>query len=676
MLKLNYNIVDDSKKFSLAGESWKEISQFLSSYQWAFDEPKCSPRKTEIIHAILNKGKPGACTFFRPEGYKYILHPLNPNSFEQAIANHRKVYYVSYGRKALPYFDIDLHYEYQTWEEGEQAKQLIDAYLEDFFGQPVLFWAPSNRGLNGYLKVDLQGERYSQANDLFARLEKSLQLFLAQKENLADFEIKGRLGYLSDGQYHWAHYGKLPIHAPDWSFPRLAQFKATPTVRLQALRTVCARLESSIPATVLTNHKLYKKALGDAPFRDGHYFRVTPEMEQALVEKHGEDWPWLFQVREEDDGKVWLHQRYYRPGALPLTENERIEAGRQTPVPCQENILVNVFQQMEADHSQEEDQMKCNLASILERVEAGQETEPRRHDHHERVHHREEQPRLPRPKNLPDTCVIGVYIADLLTEPDTFKRQLEALRRLARYLKRVPTQEEAMAFLKEKKLYSGSWGDNLGNRERRVQDILRFIAQTFDPAKCAKGSVNVGKYDAWAKKAFPDGLSGQLRGGMNEYMQPYPGATVHVNPAFISVFMSVVEFALLTDKNQDNSLPHNRGEELWTALNTAGQVSLKFDARKWAVCRDQLEKYGIITIIDRHYFPGQGMKWDVGTYFPFLGLWKTPKLRSLLGPGSLPTRMRRTTEQHNTLLQLQSPPSAVLCSLNRSRPPPGAINSS
>jgi len=228
-----------------------------------------------------------------------------------------------------------------------------------------------------------------------------------------------------------------------------------------------------------------------------------------------------------------------------------------------------------------------------------------------------------------------------------------------------------MAFLKDKKLFTGLWEDNKG-RNARVPGILTFLAQNFDPAKCAKGSVNVGKYDAWAKKAFPNGLTGQLRGGLTEYMERYSGATVHVSSSFISNFLSVVEFALLIDRNQDNSLPHNRVEELWTALN----VSVKFDARKWAVCRDQLEKYGIIAVTDRNYSSGKAMKWDVGTYFPFLGLWKTKKERSLLGPGELPTKRKRTTEQHNTLLQLQSDLSPILGTLKLSRPPPVAINSS
>ena len=86
-----------------------------------------------------------------------------------------------------------------------------------------------------------------------------------------------------------------------------------------------------------------------------------------------------------------------------------------------------------------------------------------------------------------------------MDEPDAFKRQKEALFRYARYLKRVPTFSEAMQLLHDHHVYSGQWDENLAQRKARVKSILNFIARTFDPSKCAKGSVNVGKYDAWAK---------------------------------------------------------------------------------------------------------------------------------------------------------------------------------
>ena len=129
-----------------------------------------------------------------------------------------------------------------------------------------------------------------------------------------------------------------------------------------------------------------------------------------------------------------------------------------------------------------------------------------------------------------------------MDEPDSFKRQKEALFRLARYLKRVPTQEEALAFLREERLFSGNWEENLARRILRVRSILKFIARTFDASKCAKGSVNVGKYNAWAKKNFPKGLRGRKRRtlAMNYTIIERPG--VFVSAKFIAAFLSVCEF--------------------------------------------------------------------------------------------------------------------------------------
>src|ERR1022692_4469668 len=101
MLNLSYISTPVQEKVSLAEKSWETFSPFLCRYQWAFDDPGNSPRKTEIAHAILYRGKPGCCTFARPEGYTAKLKILGPWAFEDAIADHQKIYYVSYGKQAL-----------------------------------------------------------------------------------------------------------------------------------------------------------------------------------------------------------------------------------------------------------------------------------------------------------------------------------------------------------------------------------------------------------------------------------------------------------------------------------------------------------------------------------------------------------------------------------------------
>jgi hypothetical protein len=160
---------------------------------------------------------------------------------------------------------------------------------------------------------------------------------------------------------------------------------------------------------------------------------------------------------------------------------------------------------------------------------------------------------------------LNVKLVDLASEPDSIVRQRQALLRLARYLKRMPTREEALKHIQDERLCTGAWSENSSQRGARGNSILQVIAPTFDSSKCAKGSVNVGKYDAWAQKHFRHGWAGRTRSGMSEEGDIIPGQPIHVSASFIAVFLSICEFALLTDRNQDQSLPHGRAEALWTS---------------------------------------------------------------------------------------------------------------
>jgi hypothetical protein len=131
--------------------------------------------------------------------------------------------------------------------------------------------------------------------------------------------------------------------------------------------------------------------------------------------------------------------------------------------------------------------------------------------------------------------------------------------------------------------------------------------------------------------------------------------------------MAVAEFALLIDKNQDATLPHRRAEQLWGSLFAKGLLPVRFCARKWAVCRELLVEQGIIRIVNREYHTGKAMEWDVGRFFPGLGLWKRKKPR---GPGCSERKKRTTTRRHNTWLRQQPVESSLLTVLARSRSPP------
>jgi len=490
---------------------------------------------------------------------------------------------VSQGRYVLLYFDIDLHNAWQTTAEGQEAKRLLTELLACYFGKSVIYWCDSSRGFNGYLKVDRQYIKADVTNNVFAALQHSLQLFLAYYGNLADFEIKGRIGYMADGKYNWAQYSKLPVHSPSWNFAKLNELEEMQTVPLLRLQALCRDLDKRIPLDVLTCHKERKKHLGDQPIIRDNCFLVTPAIEKLLLEKHGEGWPYIFGAGFTDrDGCEWLGMKYYRAGDVPITELELRQAAQTTIIAT----------------APPPELVRDATSTIAEVVE-----QSGRHGS------------------------LVIKTTDLKSEPDSFVRQKEALFRLARRLKRVPTMNEAMQVIQDEQLFTGTWQEHTARRSARFQSILTFIARTFDASKIAKGSVNVGKYDEWARKKFPEGLVHQKM-TISEEGHIVEGAKVEVSPGFIAIFMSVVEFGLLTDKNTDGSLPHHRGEELWKSLYEKGVVTIQFCDRKWAACRIRLDQLGIINV-DPTYSQGKAMKWDVGSYFPGLGLWKRVKVKTL-----------------------------------------------
>lgn len=580
--------------------SWEAFKPFLSRYQWAFDDPANSPRSVEIASAIKNRGQKGCCTFVRENGARIILRPMRGWAFEQAIEQRRKIYYVSYGQYALLYLDIDLHHAWQTPEDGERARQFLEKLFAAFLGRPGVFWINSSRGINGYLKVNLSSHRFDHANEVFARLEKALRRFLALYKILADFEVKGRFGYLGDDEYVWKQYGKLPIHHPEWNLDRLEQFRQKPLVPLNMLVRLCEALEQRISSDVLECHNAYKRNLGEAPLVKDNYFLVTPTMERGLREKLGDGWDLAFNdARVYCDGALWLSMKYFRPGQLPATEKEL----RSTP-PAKPGALVHPTAQTDS--------------VVLPAPLRG--TSPTSSP--------------PTPARKRPQVGRNLDVDDLKVEPDSFERQRNALLQLARSLKRVPDLNEALDFIRESRLYTGTWDENFSRRQTRVQSILTFITRSFDASKCTKGSVNVGKFDSWVLKKFPKGLTGGRRKSLTpEGTVVEVGETVRVSPAFISTFLSVCEFALVIDKNKDGTLPHARAEKVWDSLYARGLIRVRFCARKWAICRDQMDQHGIVRITDREYGPGQAMKWDVGPYFPFQGLWKKPERPVIAGAG-------------------------------------------
>jgi hypothetical protein len=186
-----------------------------------------------------------------------------------------------------------------------------------------------------------------------------------------------------------------------------------------------------------------------------------------------------------------------------------------------------------------------------------------------------------------------------------------------------------------------------------LEGILSYISQTFDPAQCqgVHYDIKVSKYDKWARRHCTSGWRSTRR-RVNEY-----GSVTEIKDRtvadwqFVSVFLSITEYCLLQDKNPDNSVPQARVEQLWELLEKNCVVDIPFCPRKWKIVRDKLERRGLISV-NHVWFRDQAMCWDVGIYFPGLGLWKTGKVRGMLEAGSLDELIGRGKEEvHNAYMQ-------------------------
>jgi hypothetical protein len=131
-----------------------------------------------------------------------------------------------------------------------------------------------------------------------------------------------------------------------------------------------------------------------------------------------------------------------------------------------------------------------------------------------------------------------------------------------------------------------------------------------------------------------------------------------VNSQFASAALSIMEFCLVESPNEDGSLPQARAEELWSRCYEGGQVQVRFCEKRWAICRDWLERQGVIKIVDRNWRRGKAMRWEVGDGFSRLPQWwkREPK-PSLLEPVPLEEFLGEGNWEYTTTPLLNSYPT-------------------
>jgi hypothetical protein len=627
---------------------------YTHSYRRCFDTPAASPRNEEIESAILNKGKKGCCTFMREDNRKFIVRLQRVEMYERE-KHHRKHYYTSDIRRTMLMFDPDCHKAHQTRAMTQQAQQLIKEEMRAVIGAAPCF-VGSGRGENGYLKVKIDGFTPDEANEVYDDLQDAIRLLLAKHGCLADFEIKGTITWMDDaGKLHAGRYGKLPMCSPDWSYAWFDGFRRARTVTIPELKKLIENIKAKVKDEDERRHEdaVHAAVLAHyLPLEKDHNWKLNRDVSNVwqddTIRHRGHSWVARRVLPDDVIEKLW-------PNYHPDIEEHDTDYSASTVIQDADQSQVPAIP---PEHE------------VFFALEAGAPREPRKRKKKTVVK-----------KGAGRKC--NKSVGNLVDEPDSYKRQHAALLVFARSLKRVPALGEALDYIKQNGLYTGDWHQNESRRKARLKNILKRIAKTFDPNKCSTRTVdaakleswsvaNANKYKSWAKKKFPTGITGHKKhfaedGEIFEQR-------LRVGPQFIGVFIAVCEFGLMVDKNDDDSLPHERAKKTWKALHDKGMVTVPFCDRKWAVCRDVLERYGIVKVIDRDYCTNKAMKWAVGQFFPGLGLWKTKKVPSLFPPITLAEFALmyggREQEELNSLLHQQSPETTEKRYLDLIRPPP------
>ena len=199
--------------------------------------------------------------------------------------HYKKHYYTSDKRRALLYFDVDGHKSYQTPAMGKDARQIIQQECQSVFRVAPAF-VGSNRGENGYLKVNIDGYSPEDANQVFDDLQDAIRLLLVKHGNLTDFEIKGTITWMGDhGQIHGGRYGKLPMCSPDFSYKWFDSLKRSRTVTIPDLKRLIDKIIAKFMEDDVRRHEAAVHAAVVAhylPLENDHGWKLNRDIGNVL----------------------------------------------------------------------------------------------------------------------------------------------------------------------------------------------------------------------------------------------------------------------------------------------------------------------------------------------------------------------------------------------------------
>jgi hypothetical protein len=232
--------------------------------------------------------------------------------------------------------------------------------------------------------------------------------------------------------------------------------------------------------------------------------------------------------------------------------------------------------------------------------------------------------------------------------------------------------------------YSGEWDDKENRRAKRVEQILRFIEQTFNPEMLASGnstlvSLNRETYSWWVRRHIGSTMTGRMTdlSRFDAATMKAPTSTVVVPAKFVETFLTVAEFCVKTDPLSNRAVPTNRIKKIWSMVKDGSPWNQKY----YQIVRDRLHRMGVISIFDRQHHIGKAWRWNIGDNFPEASFGEQErKLKNKIPrrpPVSLVEFLADTyikqNNIHNSLYHVEFQFSTVYQPDHQVRPPPWTI---
>lgn len=190
--------------------------------------------------------------------------------------------------------------------------------------------------------------------------------------------------------------------------------------------------------------------------------------------------------------------------------------------------------------------------------------------------------------------------------------------------RQFPDLNDALIYLRDNGLFSGQWEDNENKRANRVDGILDYTSQTFDPnllgsSESTPLSLDQSNFSWWVRQHFGSKLTAQVADlrKFDPVTLSAPKQKMSIPAKFIETLLVVADVCLNQDPLHNKAVPTSRIKKIWGKVKGGSP----WNQRYFQIVRETLNRMGVIRIVDRQHSTGKAWRWEAGENFP-AGSWK------------------------------------------------------